>query len=200
MEANNQISDYFEARISINEVVRILNLIADPPNIRGHPLSNDLSGDFDKWFDGGGLIRSTIGSTYHFADGAKAFVFSLAPRLSLVLQFPGGEEVVIEQKSVESVLGRLAASNSMEITYSGGDGETMEEAVIIQGANNDLVGTLAEFQWLAEEFGQKDVDWRLETHSHGRMNEKEIDTIVLRLASGTRKTIYFDVTESFGKV
>jgi hypothetical protein len=200
METNNRISDFFKDRISINEVVKILNLIADPPNLREKPLPNDLAGDFDKWFDGGGLKHGTIGSTYHFVDGAKAIVFSLAPRLSLIVQFPNNEEVVIEQKRVEPVFDQFDASTSNEITYGGGDGETIVEAVIVHGANNDLAGTIAEFQWLTERFGHKDIDWQLETHAHGRINDKEIDTIVIRLPSGAQTTIYFDVTESFGRM
>ena len=56
-------------RVSEADVAHILSLIADPPNLRARPQTGDLSGDYDRWFDGG-AIRYITGSTqYVFADG-----------------------------------------------------------------------------------------------------------------------------------
>lgn len=90
-------------------------------------------------------------------------------------------------------------SEGGEITFEGGDGASIQQAVIIRGAGHDLVGTIAEFRWLAWEFGKEDVDWGLETHSHGTFENRQIDTVVIRLSSGAVKTVYFDITDSFGK-
>ena len=90
-------------------------------------------------------------------------------------------------------------TSSEQITFEGGSGESPEKAVIIRGAFHDLMGTVAEFHWLAAAFGQKDVDWKVVTHAHGTVGNKDIDTVVVRLTSGIERTVYFDVTESFGK-
>ncbi len=47
------------------------------------------------------------------------------------------------------------------IEYSGGNGETAEDHVVIRGAPYDLVGTAAEFGWLIRRFGTMNVDWRI---------------------------------------
>lgn len=85
------------------------------------------------------------------------------------------------------------------IRFEGGSGETLETAIVIRGARFDLVGTAAEFTWLESTFGQKDSDWELVTHSHGKFNGRDVDTVHLRLRDGTDRFVYFDCTESFGK-
>ncbi|HKD84708.1 MAG TPA: hypothetical protein VKB58_08170 [Terriglobales bacterium] len=85
------------------------------------------------------------------------------------------------------------------IFFEGGSGDTVDSAIIIRGAQADLIGTYAEFAWLAQVYGQKDRDWRLISHSHGVQRGRDIDTFVLRLQDGTSRTVYFDCTESFGK-
>ena len=90
--------------------------------------------------------------------------------------------------------------DSNGIWLEGGSGTSIEEAIIIRGALLDLVGTCVEFQWLTEKFGQKDETWNLVSHSHGCHEQRDIDTVVIRLASGEKLTTYFDVTESFGKM
>jgi hypothetical protein len=85
------------------------------------------------------------------------------------------------------------------ISFEGGDGDTVEKAIVVRGAQFDLVGTYAEFHWLAQVYGQKDRDWTLISHSHEVHGGRDIDIFVLKLTDGTMRTIYFDCTESFGK-
>jgi hypothetical protein len=90
-------------------------------------------------------------------------------------------------------------SNSGSILFEGGNGDTVETAIVVRGASFDLVGTYAEFGWLTQTYGQKDSDWKLMSHSHGKYGDREIDTFELQLANGTPLTVFFDCTESFGK-
>src|SRR5271166_1017019 len=83
------------------------------------------------------------------------------------------------------------------IVFEGGNGDTVENAVIVRGARLDLAGTYAEFAWLAQVYGKKDLDWTLISHSHSVQGGRDIDTFVLRLRDGTSRTVYFDCTESF---
>ena len=89
--------------------------------------------------------------------------------------------------------------DSGDIWFGGGNGDTVDNAIIVRGAQFDLVGTYAEFGWLARVHGQKDRDWTLISHSHEVRGGRDIDTFILRLTDGTSRTVYFDCTESFGK-
>ena len=60
------------------------------------------------------------------------------------------------------------SSNASGIYFEGGTGETVDTAVVVRGAKSDLEGTAVEFAWLVEVYGQKDRDWKLLTHSHGK--------------------------------
>jgi hypothetical protein len=86
-----------------------------------------------------------------------------------------------------------------DLWYEGGDGNTIETAIVIRGVHEDLLGTAAEFHWLTWTFGRKDLDWQLISHSHGTFDDREIDTLELRLPTGTVRIVYFDITESFGR-
>jgi hypothetical protein len=85
------------------------------------------------------------------------------------------------------------------ITYEGGNGDSLENAVVVRGARFDLAGTIAVFAWLTATYGQLNVDWRLKLQSHGRFGNREIDTLVLDIKNRGEKTVFFDVTDSFGK-
>jgi hypothetical protein len=86
-----------QQRVSETEVARILNLIADPPNLRTQPQADDLSGDFDRWFDGGALRYITGSTQYMFADGTRASV-AVMPTLVISITFGSGERVGIAQE------------------------------------------------------------------------------------------------------
>jgi hypothetical protein len=105
------------------------------------------------------------------------------------------------RRALRSVLhqNQADAFANQALAYEGGNGDSIEGAIIIRGAKSDLMGTWAEFHWLTERFGQKGSEWHLISHSHGQMRGKDIDTMVIQLSAGAQKTIYFDITESFGK-
>lgn len=77
---------------SIENIARALWSIHAPPNRRERPLSGDLPGDYDFWFDGG-ACRMTTGSTHYvFADGTTASV-GVLPYVNLQIRFSSGELV-----------------------------------------------------------------------------------------------------------
>jgi hypothetical protein len=85
------------------------------------------------------------------------------------------------------------------ITYRGGDGSSPDEPVIIEGAQWDLIGTAAAFEWLIRSFGAMGIGWHSQGHASGEWDGRRIDTFHIRLASGETRHVYFDVTESYGK-
>jgi len=99
-------------------------------------------------------------------------------------------------------LRRYDLKNTFEkgkITFEGGNGDSIDNAVVVKGAQFDLAGTTAEFAWVTKMYGRKDRDWYLLSHSHGRYGDREIDTIVIDIKNSAQQTIFFDISESFGK-
>lgn len=85
------------------------------------------------------------------------------------------------------------------ITYQGGSGDSLETAVIISGAPNSQLGIAAEYQALEKRFGRRDVDWKLKRQSVQHHKGKVYDIMELELKGGSTKTIFFEITEFFGK-
>ena len=86
-----------------------------------------------------------------------------------------------------------------QFRYEGGDGSTLNDAIVVRGARSDLEGTAATFLWMHQHVGAKNDAWRLVTHSTGEEGVRKIDTFSVILRDGTHRSFYFDVTESFGK-
>jgi len=83
--------------------------------------------------------------------------------------------------------------------YSGGDGTSPEEAVVIN-ATSSLVGVRAEYDWIEKKYGKRDVDWTMSMQSHGTGENGIIwDSISIRLADGTGVNLYFDISSYYGR-
>ena len=87
----------FSERVDEDRLAQILLLIADPPNRRSAPAYGDLEGEFDFWFDGGACKGHTGTKHYSFSDGTVAIVVCPAPWLQVVVEFPSGHQVQINQ-------------------------------------------------------------------------------------------------------
>jgi hypothetical protein len=82
--------------------------------------------------------------------------------------------------------------------YSGGDGGSIETAVVINTASS-LVGVPAEYQYVSDRHGQEDIEWSLESQTVMEQNGKYYDVLKISLRSGESKSYYFDITQFFGK-
>jgi len=56
-----------------------------------------MQGDFHAWFDGGAQRIDTGTQTFFLEDGTKVFAAAPAMWISLIIEFPDGERVVVEQ-------------------------------------------------------------------------------------------------------
>ncbi len=86
------------------------------------------------------------------------------------------------------------------ITFTGGPGDTPETAVVIAGAKDSIQGIAAEYQYLGQKFGRENADWSLFRQSLLQQGSKVYDRMELRLKGGARKTVFFDISEFFGKL
>ena len=85
------------------------------------------------------------------------------------------------------------------VEYAGGDGSSKEKAIIIKGAASSMEGIAAEYQYLSDRFGVRGSDWSLELQSLVQEKGKSYDVMNLLLKDGSKLTLYFDISEFFGK-
>ena len=93
-----------------------------------------------------------------------------------------------------------AQSPPAKITFSGGPGDTPETAVVISGALNSIQGIAAEYDYLRQKFGRQNVAWNLIRQGILQQGDKVYDRMDLDLKDGGRKTVFFDISEFFGKL
>ncbi|MBI4643007.1 MAG: hypothetical protein HY790_01085 [Deltaproteobacteria bacterium] len=87
-----------------------------------------------------------------------------------------------------------------KIVFKGGPGDTPETAVVISGAPNSRVGINAEYYYLMKKFGQPNADWKLKRQSVLHVKGKDYDRMEIELKDGSKKDVFFDITEFFGKL
>lgn len=87
-----------------------------------------------------------------------------------------------------------------KISFKGGPGDTAATAVVISGAPNSRIGIDAEYYYLGKKFGQPNVDWKLKRQSVINEKGKIYDRMDLEFKDGSKKTVFFDITEFFGKL
>ena len=80
------------------------------------------------------------------------------------------------------------------VTYAGGDGSTMEKAVVIKGAD-EMTGVNAEYTYLTRRF----PGYKMRQQGVSSKDKHSYDTLEFTTAKGEKKTIYFDITTFFGK-
>jgi hypothetical protein len=81
------------------------------------------------------------------------------------------------------------------VTYAGGDGSSYAEAVIVKAANEDD-GVSAEYYWLAQRYPGCKRGQQSSIEQKGKM----YDLLEITTAKGEKKTVYFDITDFYGKL
>lgn len=84
------------------------------------------------------------------------------------------------------------------VTVTGGPGRTPEEALVIHGADDEMIGVGAEYEYVALCLGQPNVDWRLHFQALMHKGGRSYDCLEVALPDGSRRTFWFDITEFFG--
>ena len=81
------------------------------------------------------------------------------------------------------------------IQYGGGDGSSMEKAILVTGAKGQGDGVHAEYQWLKQHF----PDYKLTTQSEIMSADgKSYDLMEISTAEGKKREIWFDITNFAG--
>lgn len=82
-----------------------------------------------------------------------------------------------------------------KIVFEGGDGSSMEKAVIIKNAKNEEEGVESEVLWMKKVH----PGWRKGNQALLIKKGKSYDRIEYSSPDGKTMTVFFDITEFFGK-
>jgi hypothetical protein len=92
----------------------------------------------------------------------------------------------------------LTASSALAkppgVSYAGGDGSSLEKAVIVKAAT-EKTGVDAEYDYIAKHY----PGYKRGPQSLQNIKGRAYDVIEFTTAKGEKKTIYFDITAFFGK-
>lgn len=107
-------------------------------------------------------------------------------------------EMMKQKQSVSS------KQNSEEMqsnpSYSGGDGSTPAQAVVIQDVTSNREGVRAEYEYLRRLYGERGKDWELKEQSVFETNDgKQVDKLIVKTDSADTETVYFDVSNFYGR-
>jgi hypothetical protein len=82
--------------------------------------------------------------------------------------------------------------------YSGGDGASVETAIVINTVNPSL-GVEAEYVYIGKQCGIRQVDWELELQRLQHYAGKPYDVLNIRLCTGAVRTFYFDLSTFYAR-
>jgi hypothetical protein len=87
-----------------------------------------------------------------------------------------------------------------KVTYEGGDGKTVENAIVIKNAENERNGVAAEYAFITKIYGEKFKDWKPIGQSTINKDNRKIDLINIQLIQKDETvSYYFDITAFYGK-
>ena len=78
--------------------------------------------------------------------------------------------------------------------FTGGDGSSFEQAVIISEVNGEVAGIKAEHVWLHKHY----PDCRLTRQSLSEANGRAYDQMDIVTKDGQSHSVYFDITSFYG--
>jgi hypothetical protein len=85
------------------------------------------------------------------------------------------------------------------VEFTEKSGETPEDAIVILNTKDSIEGVNAEYEYLGRKYGMRGKDWNLKLQSLVQNEGKFYDRMDLIFSDGSEKTIYFEITEFFGK-
>ena len=78
-------------------------------------------------------------------------------------------------------------------------GQSPDEAIVILDAQTTSEGIAAEYSHLARLFGRQNVDWRLKRQALAQVAGRRYDVMMVEISPTDTRSIYFDITDFFGK-
>jgi hypothetical protein len=117
-----------------------------------------------------------------------------------VAPIPSTQPSVSADAPAQSSSARPTSLPGTSIRFAGGDGTTLERAIVIHGAQGESDGVAAEYAYLELVYGPKDVEQRVTSQALMEKNGRSYDRLdVTLLKAGSSTKVYFDITDYFGK-
>ncbi len=120
----------------------------------------------------------------------EAVAFSL---LDEALRFAGEDMSAAQRKVAHAYVLNLTSG-----TVAAARGESRTDAIVVV---NDYAeeGISLQYEWLAWRFGERDVDWTLESRGHERDGENIFDWFNVKTRKGDTHHVEFDITAFYGR-
>jgi hypothetical protein len=115
--------------------------------------------------------------------------------LLIIILLAAGCESQQSQKTAPAKESQSAGHPTVKAAVAGGDGSSIEKAVIIKAPDN-FIGVRVEYAWIKKNC----PGWQLEKQSAFKAGNKIYDKMEFRTPDGRLKTIYFDITDFYGKL
>jgi hypothetical protein len=98
----------------------------------------------------------------------------------------------------------LTISNYLDILismikYSNHSGESIDQAVIITGADSHYESVMAEYKYIKKKFAKKGTQFTIAEQGILKNQKRHYDAIRIKFSDGAITTIFFDITESYDK-
>jgi hypothetical protein len=85
--------------------------------------------------------------------------------------------------------------NEGTLVVSGGPGDALQTAIAIKKTPRGLSAAGAEMTLLGKWFGQRGKDWTMKSQTMELVEGRTYDVYVVVLTDGSRRRLYFDVTD-----
>ena len=115
--------------------------------------------------------------------------------LLIIILLAAGCESQQAQTTAPAKESQANSRPTVKATVTGGDGSSIEKAMIIKAPDN-FIGVRIEYTWIKKNC----PGWKLERQSEFKTGNKIYDKMEFRTPDGRLKTIYFDITDFYGKL
>lgn len=79
------------------------------------------------------------------------------------------------------------------------NGLSFDDAIIVHNASSHFEGVDVEYNLISQKYGNREIDWKLKKQTLVERAGKFFDQIEIILKNGLEISLYFDITEFFGK-
>jgi len=133
-------------------------------------------------------------------SGAPRPVVTVAP-LATNTTAPPSVSASLVQAPPEAQPRRPTKIEGTRIRFEGGDGSSIDQAIVIKGASGERDGVAAEYEYLEMLYGPKGSGHDVLSQSLLDKNGRSFDMLSVRLVKESKSIdVYFDISDYFGKL
>jgi len=139
-----------------------------------------------------------------YKNGIKTtYFFDNTALYSAYLETTGPSSTPKEQTEETPLPDKTAGlkTENSGIRFIGGDGSSMENAIIIRGAKNEKEGLAAEIDYISRKHGERDKFWKMKMQNNIRKNGTPyVEYVIEDYKNGNKTSYYFDNTALYSAI